>query len=336
MQVQLKNMLKDIIISGIDNCIFRIIEPGFAVDLILGSIYASVNRGIEKNINEKEMLKEREEIFNFIYEGMSSRPVDRPLKSKVIVLTRTEEQNIESAALLKSAGADIISFPVLKIIPEKEINLEFYLKDEPDYIVFMSGNAVKIFAEKLNISGGKINRKKSLVAAVGNKTAEECILNNFTPDIIPEENSADGLIKYFEDKDITSKKFLIPRSAQGRNEFIDFLVNKNAVPLPVNIYTTASPSSDEVKDKEELLFNSEIDVIVFTSPSAVKNFLQLTGARGKELVGKTKIAAIGPTTAAEIASHNLRVDIQPAIFSMEGLKDSLVDFYKRRDSDIKE
>jgi len=337
MQTRLGNMLKDIIDTGIGNCIFRNINSGFAADLILGCIYASVNRGIQKNYNDAEMIREREETFNFIYEGMTNHPQESPLKNKVIVLTRTEEQNRESALLFKQAGASVISFPAIKIIPNNDVNdIGVYLKPPPDYIVFTSGNAVRIFSELLEKSDSRIDRKITAIAAVGTKTAEECILNNLTPDIIPSENSAAGLIKYFTDKNISGKKFLIPRSALGRDEFIKFLEEKNAVPVPVDIYTTAIPSAAETTEKLNQIFNTDIDVIIFASPSAVKNFLELAGVPGEDLLKKVLVASIGTTTSAELSAQGFNVDIQPDVFSMEGLRDSIIDFYKRRNSDIKE
>ena len=329
MQQQLRDMLKDILVAGISSGAFRKIDPGFAADLILGNIYASVNRGIDNGFNENEMVREREETFNFIYEGMSVHKLNLPLEDKIIVLTRTEEQNRESAPLFESAGAAVISFPALKVVPDDGIDLENYLKDAPDYIVFMSGNAVKIFAEKLGLSGKKIETDKTLVAAVGNKTAEQCTLNNITPDIIPGENSAAGLIGYFRNMNIEAKKFLIPRSAQGRDEFIRFLEEKNALPLPVNIYSTVSPALEEAGEKTEKLFNAGIDVIVFASPSAFTNFLSITGDRGKELLGKVNIAAIGKTTESEIMKNGFLVNILPREVSLEGLKNSIIDFYQK-------
>lgn len=337
MQDRLGKMLGKIIDTGISNCIFRKINSGFAADLILGSIYASVNRGIEKNYNDNEMIREREETFNFIYEGMSNHSPESPLKNKVIVLTRTEEQNRESSPLFKQAGASVISFPAIKIIPNNEIkDIGIYLKPQPDYIVFTSGNAVRIFSELLEKSDIRIDRKITSVAAVGTKTAEECILNNLTPDIIPSENSAAGLIKYFSDINIGGKKFFIPRSTLGREEFIKFLEEKKAVPIPVDIYTTTIPDTVEISEKLNAIFNTEIDVIIFASPSAVKNFLELTGVPGEDLLKKVFVASIGSTTSSEISEQGFKVDIQPEIFTMEGLRDSIIDFYKRRNSDVKE
>jgi AcrR family transcriptional regulator len=216
MHRQLKEMLKQIINSGIERKVFRDMNAGFAADLIIGSIYAAVDRGIEKNYSDKNMIKERGETFNFIYEGMSSRKEELPLAGKRIILTRTEEQNKESAPLFESAGAEVISLPMIKIEEtfDKE-KFEEYISADPDFLVFMSANAVRIFSDNL-FRSGKALKENIKIAAVGYKTADECRARGFNVDIIPAKQSAEGLMESFNKNELAGKRFLIPRSAVGR------------------------------------------------------------------------------------------------------------------------
>jgi uroporphyrinogen-III synthase/AcrR family transcriptional regulator len=325
MQKQLREMLKEIITRGIDNNIFRNIDPGFAADVIQGTIYASVNRGIERNYTETEMRAERGEAFNFIYEGMSTSDGYSPLKGKVIVLTRSEEQNEESARSFKDSGAEIISFPTLKIIPLKTDSLKRYFSPQPDYLVFTSAKGVEIFAEKIRKDGISID-KKIKIAAVGTRTAEACRQNNFFPVIIPRRQSAEGLMDYFNDLEIAGSRFLLPRSAIGKMNLIEYLEQRNAVVLQLNIYDTVIPGKEEVQID---LLNTEVDVIIFASPSAFRNFLELTGDQGKELLKRAAIASIGDTTSEEIFTYGYIAVIRPEVYSMDGLKSAIIDFYKK-------
>jgi uroporphyrinogen-III synthase len=327
MQTQLRDMLKDIIAKGIDNFVFRKMNIGFAADLITGTIFASVNRGIEKNYTEDEMKFERSELFNFIYEGMASQSVHLPLSSKTIVLTRTEEQNQETAEMFRSAGATVLSFPSIKIVPLETEDLNKYLSPSPDYIIFTSGNAVKIFIDKID-DIASINREITRIAAIGTKTADICRKLNLSPDIIPAKNSAEGFIEYFKTVNVKGQTFLIPRSAIGREELIDYLKGRDAAVSVINIYDTVMPSAEELEEHMEKLFSRRIDVITFASPSAFRNFLQITGSRGEELLRKVNIAAVGTTTSAEITAAGFETSIQPDDFNMDGLKKAIIDFYK--------
>jgi uroporphyrinogen-III synthase len=329
MQSQLRNFLIDIISEGIESSVFRNIEPGFAADLILGNIYAAVDRGIEKNYNEQEMTRERSETFNFIYEGMASHPKDLPLKNKKIILTRTDEQNREAAPLFEAAGAVIYSLPMIKIVPldnKKEFLKCLYA--QPDYIVFTSANAVKIFFEKLREYTGEVEISSEAIA-VGSKTADLLRSYDVNPGIIPSVHSSKGLIQYFEDKAISGKKFFIPRSAIAKDEFVDFLKQRNAIVMVMDLYNTTLPSLDETAPYAEEIFHEGADVIVFASPSAFNNFIQLTGDKGEEFLRETNIAVIGPVTGMELYHSGFEVSIQPEIFTMEALRDSIVDFYKK-------
>jgi uroporphyrinogen-III synthase/AcrR family transcriptional regulator len=330
MQLQLNNMLKEIIGQGIQRNLFRVIDEGLAADLIIGTIYAAVDRGIEGNYSGKDMKFEKEEVFNFIYEGMSSQSGSLPLSNKVIVLTRTEEQNQESAAIFKDAGAEVISFPVLKVVPLETENINYYLSPSPDYIVFTSINAIKIFADKIDIN--RIDKNNTRIIAVGPATAAVCKDLGFIPDIIPQKHSAEGLAEYFNGIEVEGHSFLIPRSAAGREEFIDYLNSRNAKPLPVNIYDIVLPAGNEIEERRNTLFNSAVDIVTFASPSAFRNFLSLTGDEGRDLLKKSKIAAIGSTTAGEITSQEFKVDIQPDVFTMEGLKNAVIEYYKKENN----
>ena len=88
--------------------------------LILGSIYGAVQRGITNNVSEEAIVKEKEEIFDFILHGLYSgfnNIKELPLKGKTIVITRTIEQSKESASALTNLGANVIIVPTLEIVP---------------------------------------------------------------------------------------------------------------------------------------------------------------------------------------------------------------------------
>jgi uroporphyrinogen-III synthase len=61
--------------------------------------------------------------------------------------------------------------------------------------------------------------------------------------------------------------------------------------------------------------------ILFTSPSTVKNFLEIGG---REIMGAAKTASIGPTTSQSLAKNGLSADVEPAIPSLDAMIDAIL------------
>jgi uroporphyrinogen-III synthase len=77
-------------------------------------------------------------------------------------------------------------------------------------------------------------------------------------------------------------------------------------------------------DAYGLLLQNAIDVVTFTSPSAVRNFARVYGAEQvADLLRNTVVAAIGPATAEAAAQLGIAVTVRPAIHTIPGLVDAL-------------
>lgn len=68
-------------------------------------------------------------------------------------------------------------------------------------------------------------------------------------------------------------------------------------------------------------------MITFTSSSTVTNFVEIMG-EGFILPDHVKIACIGPVTAATAVKAGFRVDIRQEEYTMEGLVQSLVNYFQ--------
>jgi uroporphyrinogen III methyltransferase/synthase len=47
----------------------------------------------------------------------------------------------------------------------------------------------------------------------------------------------------------------------------------------------------------------------------------------KRLLGEVKIAVIGPVTAKTALKSNLRIDVEPEIYTIPAMVEAIVDFY---------
>lgn len=335
MEKNLKSMLKTIIKNGKTEGLFREIDEDFAVDLILGSIYGSVARGIEKKYNEEEMIKDRERVYEFVVTGLFSGFDSNqlmPLKNKTIVITRTLEQSEESAEIFQKLGAEVLTFPTLAITPPdswKDFDSVVSKQSKIDFIIFTSAHSVKMFVKRCEDLSVKFDFNRIKVVAVGSKTSGVCQKNNVPVHIIPKEFSGEGVIDELGDYDLQGKLIFIPRSAIGREELPEGLKRRGAKIKTASVYNIGLPSDENINEYKEKLRNSRPDLFVFTSPSTFQNFLEIQSiADPVDYFNNYIVAVIGPTTKAAVEKRKVKVNIIPREYTIDGLVNSIVEFYK--------
>jgi uroporphyrinogen-III synthase len=330
----LNNLLYGIIGKGKKENLFRDTEEELASNLILGSIYGAVYRGIEKNFSESEMIEEREKVFNFILHGlfMGNEKDALPLLNKTLVLTRTIEQSNESAEIFRQLGANVLIFPTLDIVPPlswKEFDECFQSGSKIDYIVFTSAHAVQMSLQRITELRINLDFDKIKIAALGNKTSSVCGKNKIPVHIVPQKFSADGLISELKNYNIKGKTVFIPRSAIGREELPAGLKEMGAIIKTAPVYNVAVPSDEVIKINSQKLKENKPDIFIFTSPSTFENYLQIMKIKNPvAYFNGYKIAAIGPTTKSAIEDKSVNVDILPDEFTIDGLVKAIIKFYK--------
>ena len=94
----------------------------------------------------------------------------------------------------------------------------------------------------------------------------------------------------------------------------------------IRLYETLLDQSQ----KEALLvaFEEGVDYITFTSGSTVKNTLKLLGPVGRDALANTKIACIGPITAAAVVEAQLKPALISEVYTMDGLLEAILDDVK--------
>ncbi|MHB8853934.1 MAG: uroporphyrinogen-III synthase [Ignavibacteriaceae bacterium] len=335
LEKELKNLLAGIIESGKLENLFRNIETDFAVDLILGSVYGTVHRGIENNYPEEKLITEREKVFDFIMHGLFNNFESinsLPLRNKTIVITRAIEQSKESSETFKQLGAKVIIFPTLDIVPPESWNQFDSIitgKAKIDFIIFTSAYAVKMFTSRCNDLNIKLDFSRIKIVAVGNKTAAICERNNIPVHIIPQKYSANGVINELSNYDLESKVIFIPRSAIGREELPEELEKLGAIIKSAPVYNVSVPPPEVIKDNLEKLNQSNPDLYIFTSPSTFDNFLKILKiSEPASYFQKCDVAAIGPSTKTAIENKGVHVRIMPDEYTIDGLAKAIVDHYK--------
>ena len=334
LEKQMKLMVMQIVSNGEMEGVFRKVEEEFAISLILGSIYGAVQRGISNNVPEEAIVKEKEEIFDFILHGLYSgfnNIKELPLKGKTIVITRTIEQSKESASALTNLGANVIIVPTLEIVPPNDWSKFDSVLSHPekiDFIIFTSVHSVQMFSNRCREIGALINYNRTKVVAVGNKTSSYCHKNNISVNIVPEKFSAEGVIEALSKYNLRNKVVFIPRSAIGREELPKGLKDLGAIIKSVPVYNVSLPGGDRMKENLNELNSSDVDLFIFTSPSTFENFLQIASIKNPfQYFSRFDVAAIGPTTKDAIEEKKVKVKILPDEYTINGLIKKIVEYY---------
>ncbi len=135
-------------------------------------------------------------------------------------------------------------------------------------------------------------------------------------------------INWFERQPLLGKKVLVTRTRQQASQLVRLLERKGAgciecPTIEVRMVEDTSVLDGAIEDMDGY------DWIIFSSTNAVKFFFTRLDQLGLDIraMGKTRIAAVGSSTADAIRRLHLRVDAVPEDFRAEGL----LEFFQGQD-----
>jgi uroporphyrinogen III methyltransferase/synthase len=257
----------------------------------------------------------------------------RPLHGKRILVTRAREQAREFTELLEAHGAEVLEFPLIEFAPPASWEpLDRAIERLATYcwVIFTSANGVDAFFRRLRglhqdarrLSGAKI-------CAIGPATADALRHQAIIPDVVPVEFRAEGIVGALEGRDVQGTRILLPRAEVARDLLPMELERRGAIVDVVPAYRTRPAASDAGELKEHLQ-DRRIDVVTFTSSSAVTAFANLLGRDDvTSLLDRVKIACIGPITAETAERLGLAVHIVPEHYTIPALAEAIVRHYAR-------
>ncbi len=246
----------------------------------------------------------------------------RPLRGRVVVVTRPAEQAQALVGPLEELGAEVLVAPTIRIVPTE-------LDDRQraavrhlgayDLVVFTSANAVREFAarvgEFLREDAAPAEPEEHLaqvgdafggttVAAIGPRTADVLAERGLPCDIMAGDFTAEGLLEALAEAvlDLDGASVLIPRAREARDLLPDALAARGALVDVVPVYETL-PAEKLAITASRL---AAADFVTFASASAVSQMIALLGAGGARLLAGAQIVTIGPQTSAALAPHGLR------------------------------
>jgi uroporphyrinogen III methyltransferase/synthase len=261
----------------------------------------------------------------------------RPLFGKRILVTRPKPQANELVDRLEAMGAQAIEAPMIRIAPPEDygpLDNACARAGEFDWIVFSSANAVDAFVDRL-LEGPQDLRSLNGVklCTVGPATAERLSRHGLKVDLTPLEYRAEAVLRGLSEKTgIKGLKVLLPRADIGRDVIADDLRKQGADVTEVIAYRTvvAEPEREGEPDIYRMLLERRIDVVTFTSASAVRNFVRALGAEpAADLLRTTVVAAIGPVTAEAASQSGIETTVMPSNYTIPALIDAIVEHFRR-------
>jgi uroporphyrinogen III methyltransferase / synthase len=259
----------------------------------------------------------------------------RPLFGKRVLITRPRDQAADFVHLVEAAGAEAIEAPMIRIVPPDD----YGALDEAcaragtfDWIVFASGHAVDAFMERLLQSSQDVRALGGVkLCAVGAATAAHLAEYGLKSDLTPAEYRADAVVRALCDAaDVRGLRILLPHADIGRELLAEELKTRGAEVTEVVAYCTvvAEAEREGEPDIYQMLLNGRIDVVTFTSPSAVRNFVRVVGEEpAVDLLRTTVVASIGPVTAEAAAQFGIASAIVPAHYTIPALVEAIVEHF---------
>jgi uroporphyrinogen III methyltransferase/synthase len=165
----------------------------------------------------------------------------------------------------------------------------------------------------------------------GTATADRLAAYGIKADLIPREFRADAVVAaLLATEPMSGVRVLLPRADIGREVIADQLREAGANVTEVIAYRTVLEDSQREGDPDVygMLLEGRIDVVTFTSPSAVRNFAKIHGAdQVADLLKNTVVATIGPVTADATRQLGIPVTVQPTTYTVPALVDAIAAYY---------
>jgi uroporphyrinogen III methyltransferase/synthase len=265
----------------------------------------------------------------------------RPLSGKRILVTRPKDQSMEFVDRLEAMGAEAIEAPMIRILPPEDygpLDQACARAGDFDWIVFSSVNAVDAFMSRLLAGPLDVRALGGVrLCGVGPVTAERLAGHGLKVDLTPPEYRAEAILRALsESGEGRGLKVLLPHADIGRELVADELRKQGAEVTEVVAYRTVAVEADREGEPDvyRMLLERSIDVVTFTSASAVRNFVRVLGAEpAADLLASTAVACIGPVTAEAASQFNVKTAIQPSSYTIPALVGAIAKYFEGRGSE---
>jgi uroporphyrinogen III methyltransferase/synthase len=223
---------------------------------------------------------------------------------------------------------------------ETAIDWEKYAKLGATLCIYMGLTKIDTISKKLIKAGMNPKTPVAIVRWATLPTQESCIgrLDTIAVSVADADLKPPAMIivgdvvkdapkhSWFEQKPLFGKRIAITRTRRQSSELMHRLHQLGADVLELPLIRVSTAVDEEVK-KEIFSELGSYDWIVFSSPNGVKFFFEAFFEEYEDVrsMGFMRIAAVGPSTAAEIEKLNLKVEVVPENHTGADLAKALID-----------
>jgi uroporphyrinogen-III synthase len=222
-------------------------------------------------------------------------------------------------------------------------------------VIFMTGPGVYSLisaAKKLQIESDVIEAlKRTIVVARSLKPKIALAKYGIKTDMVPDENTADGIAKMLKSIGIQGKKIGVLWHGSYFPVFSNEMSAAGAEIVECSTYTYSFdlkesgakildemgfkyiyPDQDKVIKLIEAINKGDIHVITFTSPPSARDLLKIAESiKMKEplqlsLNNNVIVVAIGPSTKKALEEYTIQVDVMPQIYKMGPMVKALTNY----------
>ncbi len=248
-----------------------------------------------------------------------------------MLVTRPAEQAAGTVKLLRSRGAEAVSFPTIAIGPPPDLApaaraVVDLAKGAYDLVVFTSDNGVRCFFEVIAGAGRDARIFGNCrLAAIGPAPAAALAKRGLSADIVAERYVAESLAAAIVAQAPAARRVLLPRALVAREALPELLRGSGFSVDVVPVYATVEASRERAPELAKLL--SGIDVVMLTSSSTVQNLCAVLGPSALTELSRTTLASIGPITTAAAVDLGLTVAVTAEVSTSAGLIDAIERWY---------
>ena len=249
-----------------------------------------------------------------------------PLQNLRILITRPNTQSTEFATLLRDLGANPILLPTIELIDTDPALIAWAVRalaaGRFDDLILTSVNGVERLWTALRQAG--LNARAcdgTRIAAIGVATARALERRGFSVDLIPQTYTSAALLEELAQEDLSGRRILLARAAQGSRRLSDGLRERGAMIDDIAFYDTVTAQPDPAA--LDTLADG-IDVVTLTSPSTARGLHELARLDSvHRAIDGAAIACIGPVTAAAARDLGWSVNVIAQTHTIAGLVDTL-------------
>jgi uroporphyrinogen III methyltransferase/synthase len=256
----------------------------------------------------------------------------KPLFGRRVVVTRPREQARELTELLEDQGAQVILAPTVRLAPAGDYaDLDAACADISrfDWVVLPTLSGAEVFLTRMFANGIDLRNLKGVgLCAIGQSSAERFAGVGLRVDVARGEFRPDAIIEALAaGKGLSGCRVLLLQAEGARDILATELRRAGAEVAEIGAYRTVRilPGDPGEPDLFKMLLEQQVDVITFTNPSTVAEFVDIHGKDAvADVLRTTLVACVGPVTAQAAISLGMMPAIVPEEYSMAAMVAAIV------------